>query len=73
MPRFRATSLSSSNGSGTPRFSTNTNVRSYGLVLDAGRGEWEFLYAYWLNQYGLGRQRASTGLIEVLMPTLIKP
>jgi hypothetical protein len=46
---------------------------TYGLVLDAGRNDWEFLYAYWLNQYGLGRQSTSTGVIEVLMPTLIKP
>jgi len=46
---------------------------TYGLVLDAGRGDWEFLYAYWLNQYGLGRKNTSTGIVEVLMPTLIKP
>jgi hypothetical protein len=46
---------------------------TYGLVIDAGRSDWEFLYAYWLNQYGLGRKKASTGIIEVLMPTLIKP
>ena len=46
---------------------------TYGLVLDAGRSDWEFLYAYWLNQYGLGRKQTSTGIVEVLMPTLIKP
>ncbi len=46
---------------------------TYGMVLDAGRSDWEFLYAYWLNQYGLGRKNTSTGIVEVLMPTLIKP
>jgi hypothetical protein len=46
---------------------------TYGIVLDAGRRDWEFLYMYWLNQYGLGRKKVSTGIVEILMPTLIKP
>jgi hypothetical protein len=46
---------------------------TYGIVLDAGRRDWEFLYMYWLNQYGLGRNKFSTGIVEILMPTLVKP
>jgi hypothetical protein len=44
---------------------------TYGMVLDAGRREWEILQAYWLNQYGLGGTKINTGIVEILMPTLI--
>ena len=49
------------------------HCETYGIVIDAGRGDWEHLYKYWLNQYGLGRTGIGTGVVEILMPTLVSP
>jgi hypothetical protein len=49
------------------------HCETYGMILDAGRSDWEFLYKYWLNQYGMGRTSISSGVIEILMPSLVSP
>jgi hypothetical protein len=48
------------------------HCETYGLILDAARRDWELLYSYWLNQYGFGRKGTSTGIVEILMPTLVR-
>ena len=46
---------------------------NYGVVIDANRADGEWLYAYWLRQFGFGRVDGRQGIVEILVPFFVPP
>nr|UXE45888.1 hypothetical protein Hi04_10k_c5418_00011 [uncultured bacterium] len=54
-------------------FYDSHKIDNYGLVIDQTSAAGEWLYAYWLRQFGFSRSNQAKGIISMPMPHLVVP
>jgi hypothetical protein len=48
-------------------------IDNYGLAIDASDPQGQWLYAYWLRQFGFSRSNEMKGILQISVPFVVTP
>lgn len=48
-------------------------IDNYGVAIDAGAPNGQWLYAYWLRQFGFSRAEEMKGILQIPVPFVVMP
>jgi hypothetical protein len=48
-------------------------IDNYGIVIDSNDPQGQWLYAYWLRQFGFSRTNKMKGIIQIPLPFVVMP